>query len=351
MCDVWVCLDVLMSTASIWNLCVISLDRYMAITRPVWYALHRTPCMAAIAIAVTWALSFLLSIPAYLFVGGFDESDIGLCELNISPVFGIISSMVSFYIPCVIVLIVYQRILIAARHHTRRRVRPTALSVSTAHPATAKASTRGHCNPSSQVSSSGNTCTLTQGNGNVNNNANSSNSDAQGSIINLDSAAGNAANNDANLNATKENNDTTHAANSRVDDQAEDKKETNNASKNQASVKRVTVVTSDGPVSVGPHAGNHHHVYVRRRQISVTRERRAAFVLAIVVGVFICCWLPFFIINVFRSICPTCYVPPVVFQVVTWLGWCNSILNPIIYTTFNRDFRNAFKKIISCGKL
>jgi len=41
--------------------------------------------------------------------------------------------------------------------------------------------------------------------------------------------------------------------------------------------------------------------------------------------------------------------PPMLFAVIFWLGYCNSALNPIIYTIFNRDFRRAFRKIL-CGR-
>ena len=33
------------------------------------------------------------------------------------------------------------------------------------------------------------------------------------------------------------------------------------------------------------------------------------------------------------------------FLITTWLGYVNSIINPIIYTIFNMEFRKAFKKI------
>ena len=36
-------------------------------------------------------------------------------------------------------------------------------------------------------------------------------------------------------------------------------------------------------------------------------------------------------------------------QFITWLGYVNSTLNPIIYTVFNLDFRVAFKKIMTCS--
>ncbi len=88
----------------------------------------------------------------------------------------------------------------------------------------------------------------------------------------------------------------------------------------------------------------------QRKTISVSRERKAALVLAIVVGIFICCWLPFFLVFVSLGICPHCPISLTTIIVVTWLGWCNSVLNPIIYTIFNREFRTAFRKTLTCKK-
>jgi hypothetical protein len=34
-------------------------------------------------------------------------------------------------------------------------------------------------------------------------------------------------------------------------------------------------------------------------------------------------------------------------QAVTWLGYANSSINPIIYGIFNRDFRRAFTRIVA----
>ena len=82
-----------------------------------------------------------------------------------------------------------------------------------------------------------------------------------------------------------------------------------------------------------------------RNKIIVSQEKRAAKTLGIIMGCFVVCWLPFFIVAVLRPFYP---VPPVVTEIITWLGYFNSLINPGIYTFFNQDFRRAFYKIITC---
>ncbi|TRY66442.1 hypothetical protein DNTS_025735 [Danionella cerebrum] len=62
-------------------------------------------------------------------------------------------------------------------------------------------------------------------------------------------------------------------------------------------------------------------------------------------GVFIICWLPFFITHILKTYCQ---VPPELYTAFTWLGYVNSAVNPVIYTTFNIEFRKAFLKILHC---
>lgn len=74
-------------------------------------------------------------------------------------------------------------------------------------------------------------------------------------------------------------------------------------------------------------------------------ETKAAKTLAIIVGGFIFCWLPFFSLYLLRGFYPD-IIPQAVFSVIFWLGYCNSALNPLVYALFSKDFRFAFKKII-----
>ena len=66
-CNVWVAFDIMCSTASILNLCVISVDRYWAISSPFRYERKMTQRLALVMIGVAWALSVLISfIPVQL---------------------------------------------------------------------------------------------------------------------------------------------------------------------------------------------------------------------------------------------------------------------------------------------
>ncbi|CAK5080434.1 unnamed protein product [Meloidogyne enterolobii] len=75
-------------------------------------------------------------------------------------------------------------------------------------------------------------------------------------------------------------------------------------------------------------------------------DKKARVTLGVIMGTFLICWLPFFIVNVLRPFWPEIF-PPLLFQTVSWLGYANSSVNPVIYGIFNRDFRRAFSRIMN----
>ena len=60
---------------------------------------------------------------------------------------------------------------------------------------------------------------------------------------------------------------------------------------------------------------------------------------------FIICWLPFFVLALVRPFVGVSAIPLTINSLFLWLGYANSLLNPIIYATLNKDFRKPFKVI------
>lgn len=85
----------------------------------------------------------------------------------------------------------------------------------------------------------------------------------------------------------------------------------------------------------------------RQQQISSSRERKAARILGLILGAFMLSWFPFFIKELVVGL-HLCTVSPEVADFLTWLGYVNSLINPLLYTSFNDDFKIAFKKLIRC---
>ncbi|KAM9377459.1 histamine receptor H2a [Pholidichthys leucotaenia] len=79
------------------------------------------------------------------------------------------------------------------------------------------------------------------------------------------------------------------------------------------------------------------------------REHKATVTLAAVIGAFVVCWLPYFILFTILGLKehPDPSTVPE-FPIVLWLGYTNSALNPILYGALNRDFRSAYSHLMRC---
>uniref|UniRef100_A0A8C9V8U3 Melanocortin receptor 5 n=1 Tax=Scleropages formosus TaxID=113540 RepID=A0A8C9V8U3_SCLFO len=78
---------------------------------------------------------------------------------------------------------------------------------------------------------------------------------------------------------------------------------------------------------------------------------KGAITITILLGVFICCWAPFFLHLILIIACPknpycVCYMSH--FTTYLVLIMCNSVIDPIIYAFRSLEMRKTFKEIVCC---
>ncbi|CAF4860592.1 unnamed protein product [Rotaria sp. Silwood1] len=116
LCQIWLSVDFTASTASIFNLLTLSLDRYWSITSPLQYLGKRTRPRALLLIGFAWGLSLLWVIPIFgwhRFVNnGIRYIPSTKCEPEYthSIVFKVSTAIINFYLPLLVLISLNARI-------------------------------------------------------------------------------------------------------------------------------------------------------------------------------------------------------------------------------------------------
>uniref|UniRef100_A0A3B4A3Z0 G-protein coupled receptors family 1 profile domain-containing protein n=1 Tax=Periophthalmus magnuspinnatus TaxID=409849 RepID=A0A3B4A3Z0_9GOBI len=258
-CDLLMTMDVMLCTASILNLCAISVDRYIAVVVPLKYNRNQFSVRQLALITATWVLSLGVASPVIFGLNQVPGRDPSVCKLE-DDRFVVYSSICSFFVPCPVMLFLYYWMFRGLKRWSGR---------------------------SRSQAGRDNRHTLS---------------------LHLNSALRRA--------------------------------------------KATTTGNQEKVVQQGKYSSKSSAVKRGRRNSKSSRvsgrERKAMKVLPVVVGVFLACWTPFFVVHVTNVLCQSCHIGPTLISVVTWLGYVNSAVNPIIYTVFNPEFRNVFHKLLCC---
>lgn len=118
-CNIWAAVDVLCCTASILSLCIISIDRYIGVKHCLKYPTIMTEKKAAVILVLVWVSSMVISIGPLL---GWKEpppTDESVCSITEEPGYALFSSLFSFYLPLMVILVMYFRVYVVARKTTK----------------------------------------------------------------------------------------------------------------------------------------------------------------------------------------------------------------------------------------
>ncbi|XP_031135651.1 dopamine receptor D4a [Sander lucioperca] len=285
LCDGLMTMDVMLCTSSIFNLCAISVDRFIAVLIPLAYNRKHVDLRQAVLLSATWIMALAVASPIMFGINNVPGRDPTECKLE-NDDYVLYSSVCSFFIPCPIMLLLYCGMFRGLRRWEEAR--------------------------KAKLKNSITACRKLQ--------------EAAASLPPLASLP-------PPLPPIIERELTENL---------------DEPSTFPSTEKPFHSEYRSGPVHTVSFTEIKFNPDPRRRKTAKinNRERKAMKVLPVVVGAFLFCWTPFFVLHTMRARCQVCHVPPALMSVVTWLGYVNSALNPVIYTVFNTEFRNFFKKFL-----
>nr|DBA18713.1 TPA: hypothetical protein GDO54_016928 [Pyxicephalus adspersus] len=396
-CLFWLSMDYVASTASIFSLFILCIDRYRSIQQPLQYLKYRTKTRASVMISGAWLLSLTWVIPIlgwHVFANaGVRTVPEYMCETEFHKVtwFKVLTAIFNFYIPSLLMLWFYAKIYKAVREHYQHRqlingsfqlfygskfVRNVKVLNKSKDCVSRQCPNDNLMVPETKFHSHYTTVS------NVFTQQKSSREHFQ--IEDYDGQQGyNSCDNkvvklhcfplaiiqahpEECRNYVKVNRKKTRDQcpdNLDVTDLSEDHTfvdagscilETSQVEDNNIETVEGSETQVSGNLSYLKHTWQRFRTHSKQnfQGLHMNRERKAAKQLGFIMAAFMLCWIPYFVLFMVIAFCQDCFNHN--FHMFTiWLGYINSTLNPLIYPLCNENFKKTFKKIfhvqLNCG--
>ncbi|CAI5455144.1 unnamed protein product [Caenorhabditis angaria] len=290
MCLLYVYCDVFLCSASIVHMSVISLDRYLGISQPL-RTRNKSKTLIFVKIAIVWIVTLLVSCPIAILAWEDETNILKDNECNITnKAYMLYGSTTTFLIPFCIMAITY--------------IRTTQLLNKQASILSKKANDKLN----------GNGLRRTMPHRKL------------GSC------------------ERKHHTDSSYDGNNRLGTSRPSLNGHRTLEK-ASTINRWRSRTSNYLTNIASKVGRRNSLQAANQDLA--NEHKATRVLAVVFMCFFICWTPFFIANFIRGFSGI-ESPKWCGSLFLWLGYFSSTINPIIYTVFNKRFRQAFVRILRC---
>ncbi|KAL4642112.1 muscarinic acetylcholine receptor M4-like [Arapaima gigas] len=366
-CDLWLALDYVVSNASVMNLLIISFDRYFCVTKPLTYPARRTTKMAGLMIAAAWILSFILWAPAILFwqfiVGErtVPEKECYIQFLS-NPVVTFGTAIAAFYLPVVIMTILYIHISLASRSRVRKQKPEDKKEKALKSTGLLKSHILKQNNNNSSkpcLESSNDTAKNGKLEESVSTKADSSAPPEEKESSNDSSTA---------IITPKETKDQGSGPPTSEVPLTNPLPKPNPNSK-WSKIKIITKQSGDECITaieiVPSTSGQNRSIPInrprtvvrkfasiarsqmRRKRQMAAREKKVTKTIFAILLAFIITWTPYNVMVLISTFCQSC-VPDTVWAIGYWLCYVNSTINPACYALCNVTFKKTFKNLLMC---
>ncbi|CAM5152534.1 unnamed protein product [Eretmochelys imbricata] len=318
-CKLWLVIDYLLCTSSVFNIVLISYDRFLSVTRAVTYrAQQGNTKQAVLKMVMVWVLAFLLYGPAIIsweYVTGQSIIPDGECyaEFFYNWYFLMTASILEFFAPFVSVLFFNLSIYLNIQKRTKIRLDIFHEVQSQSFMEEMEMSPEGKLSLKC--------CKWDQ--------------KEPGETLDLPKCE------------TQQG--AANASQSVKDSQISNSKSSGPFGEKSRSFNKRGYKHSASTMSLEKRMKMVSQSITQRFRLS--RDKKVAKSLAVIVSIFGLCWAPYTLLMIIRAACHGHCIPDYWYEISFWLLWINSAVNPVLYPLCHYSFRRAFIKLLCPKKL